>query len=99
MKILCYFAARQQEVTVLIGVSYQGRPVAGIIHQPFWGTDAVSRTIWAIKGLGVHGIEIVKSTISNSSSSFRECAASFHDIISIGNFRIGILIYYHVIMT
>uniref|UniRef100_A0A8R1TJF8 3'(2'),5'-bisphosphate nucleotidase 1 n=1 Tax=Onchocerca volvulus TaxID=6282 RepID=A0A8R1TJF8_ONCVO len=53
--------SRQQEVTVLIGVSYQGRPVAGIIHQPFWGTDAVSRTIWAIKGLGVHGIEIVKN--------------------------------------
>ncbi|VDP14051.1 unnamed protein product [Onchocerca flexuosa] len=46
--------SRQQEVTVLIGVSYQGRPIAGIIHQPFWGTDAIGRTIWAIKGVGVH---------------------------------------------
>ncbi|EFO23236.2 hypothetical protein LOAG_05255 [Loa loa] len=52
--------SRQQEVTVLIGVSCQGRPVAGVIHQPFWGTNAGGRTIWAIKGIGVHGIEIVK---------------------------------------
>ncbi|VBB31869.1 unnamed protein product [Acanthocheilonema viteae] len=53
--------SRQQEVTVLIGVSYQGRPVAGVIHQPFWGINTVGRTIWAIKGMGVHGIEIIES--------------------------------------
>uniref|UniRef100_A0A0R3RZ49 3'(2'),5'-bisphosphate nucleotidase 1 n=1 Tax=Elaeophora elaphi TaxID=1147741 RepID=A0A0R3RZ49_9BILA len=53
--------SRQQEVTVLIGVSYQGRPVAGVIHQPFWGTDVTGRTVWTIKGMGVHGIEVVKS--------------------------------------
>ncbi|CAG9531578.1 unnamed protein product [Cercopithifilaria johnstoni] len=53
--------SRQQEVTVLIGVSYQGRPVAGVIHQPFWGSNARGRTVWAIKGMAVHGIEIIKS--------------------------------------
>ncbi|VDN06770.1 unnamed protein product [Thelazia callipaeda] len=53
--------SRQQEVTVLIGVSYQGRPIAGVIHQPFWGADATGRTIWAIEGMKVHGIEIAKN--------------------------------------
>lgn len=71
-------------MTVLIGVSYQGRPVAGVIHQPFWGANAIGRTIWAIKGMGVHGTEVVKSTISNS-SNLRECAAEFNGIISSGN--------------
>uniref|UniRef100_A0A915PPG0 Enoyl-[acyl-carrier-protein] reductase, mitochondrial n=1 Tax=Setaria digitata TaxID=48799 RepID=A0A915PPG0_9BILA len=72
--------SRQQEVTVLIGVSYHGRPIAGVIHQPFWGTNATGRTVWAIKGVGVHGIEIVKSnfqryavtTRSHSSPQIRD---------------------------
>jgi len=44
------------QVTVLIGIAFKGRPIAGVIHQPFYGKDG--RTIWAIDGLGVHGLEI-----------------------------------------
>lgn len=72
-------------MTVLIGVSYQGRPVAGVIHQPFWGTNAIGRTVWAIKGMGVYGMEVIKSATLNSSSSCRECVAKFSDLISAEN--------------
>ncbi|ETN70489.1 inositol monophosphatase family protein, partial [Necator americanus] len=47
-------AALLEQVTVLIGIAHRGRPVAGVIHQPYHG-DA-GRTIWAIQGCGVHGI-------------------------------------------
>ncbi|EYC05250.1 hypothetical protein Y032_0083g1664 [Ancylostoma ceylanicum] len=47
-------AALLEQVTVLIGIAYHGRPVAGVIHQPYH--DGVGRTIWAIRGCGVHGI-------------------------------------------
>ncbi|VDM48510.1 unnamed protein product [Toxocara canis] len=49
-----------QQVTVLIGIGYKGRAVAGVIHQPYWGEKQVGRTIWAIVGAGAHGIDIVK---------------------------------------
>jgi len=49
-------------VTVLIGVSAGGRPVAGVVHQPFYGMDTSSpgRTAWAVSDLGVFGIEVAK---------------------------------------
>ncbi|RCN41893.1 inositol monophosphatase family protein [Ancylostoma caninum] len=47
-------AALLEQVTVLIGIAYHGRPVAGVIHQPYHG--GAGRTIWAIRGCGVHGI-------------------------------------------
>ncbi|XP_001630227.2 3'(2'),5'-bisphosphate nucleotidase 1 [Nematostella vectensis] len=49
--------------TVLIGVSYEGRPVAGVIHQPFFGHNSSSdlsklgRTLWGINGLGAFGFK------------------------------------------
>ncbi|KJH46336.1 inositol monophosphatase family protein [Dictyocaulus viviparus] len=43
-----------EQITVLIGVAHRGRAVAGVIHQPYYGDNG--RTIWAIKGCGVHGI-------------------------------------------
>ncbi|KAM3719379.1 3'(2'),5'-bisphosphate nucleotidase [Dirofilaria immitis] len=74
----------QQEVTVLIGVSYQGRPVAGIIHQPFWGTNAIGRTIWAIKGIGVHGIETVKNNSQRYAVTTRSHSTPrIHDTLNI----------------
>ena len=46
-------------VTTLIGISVQGVPVAGVIHQPFFkmaaGNDEVGRTIWGMVGVGVFG--------------------------------------------
>ncbi|VDK42745.1 unnamed protein product [Anisakis simplex] len=49
-----------QQVTVLIGISYKGRSVAGVIHQPYWGEKQGGRTIWGIVGVGTHGIDIVR---------------------------------------
>nr|CDJ85481.1 Inositol monophosphatase domain containing protein [Haemonchus contortus] len=47
-------AALLEQVTVLIGIACHGRPIAGIIHQPYHKNTG--RTIWAIKGCGIHGI-------------------------------------------
>lgn len=43
-----------EEVTVLIGMSVDGEPVGGIIHQPFCARG--SGMIWGLQGLGVHGL-------------------------------------------
>lgn len=46
-----------EEVTVLIGISYKGRPIAGVINQPYFerSNDDEFRDgiVWAIVGLGV----------------------------------------------
>ncbi|PAV90496.1 hypothetical protein WR25_27149 [Diploscapter pachys] len=44
-----------QQVTILIGIAHKGRPIAGVIHQPYYKENG--RTIWAIQGCGVHGIK------------------------------------------
>uniref|UniRef100_F1KW65 3'(2'),5'-bisphosphate nucleotidase 1 n=1 Tax=Ascaris suum TaxID=6253 RepID=F1KW65_ASCSU len=69
-----------QQVTVLIGISYKGRSVAGVIHQPYWGENQIGRTIWAIVGAGAYGIDIVRekservvvTTRSHSSTTVAE---------------------------
>ena len=49
-------------MTVLIGVAVAGKPVAGVIHQPFYGTTLghpphkQGRTVWGMLGLGVRGL-------------------------------------------
>lgn len=50
-----------QHITVLIGVSYKGKAIAGVIHQPYFGENQSGRTIWGIVGLGTYGIEIVQN--------------------------------------
>lgn len=42
-------------VTVLIGISVDGTPVAGVIHQPFNNDKGPGRTVWGMVGLGVFG--------------------------------------------
>lgn len=42
-------------MTVLIGISVDGVPVAGVIHQPFNVDKGPGRTIWGMTGLGVFG--------------------------------------------
>ena len=67
-------------VTVLIGICVSGRPVAGVIHQPYYNyksnKDTTGRTIWSLQGLGAFGISkpetvpdglIVATTRSHSS--------------------------------
>ena len=46
-----------QQVTVLIGIAYQGRAVAGIVHQPYY-SGSNGRTLWGIVGVGAYGLEI-----------------------------------------
>ncbi|XP_068618882.1 3'(2'),5'-bisphosphate nucleotidase 1 isoform X2 [Battus philenor] len=49
-----------EHVTVLIGISVNERPVAGVIHQPYYknligGEKKIGRTIWGLQGVGVGG--------------------------------------------
>uniref|UniRef100_A0A1I7Z4R5 3'(2'),5'-bisphosphate nucleotidase 1 n=1 Tax=Steinernema glaseri TaxID=37863 RepID=A0A1I7Z4R5_9BILA len=47
-----------QQVTVLIGIAYKGRSIAGVVHQPYYG-NGQGRTMWAIVGVGTFGIPII----------------------------------------
>lgn len=47
------------EVTVLIGVSWKGKPIAGVMNQPFYKSAATNepilgRYLWGIVGLGAY---------------------------------------------
>ncbi|XP_019850537.1 PREDICTED: 3'(2'),5'-bisphosphate nucleotidase 1-like [Amphimedon queenslandica] len=48
-----------EHVTVLIGISYNERPVGGVIHQPFYGPTG--RTVWGLVGGAVKGMTPVAS--------------------------------------
>jgi 3'(2'), 5'-bisphosphate nucleotidase len=48
-------------VTTLIGISLRGRPIAGIIHEPFRptgaeGTERLGHTTWGVVGVGNFGV-------------------------------------------
>lgn len=51
-----------EHVTVLIGISVNEKPVAGVIHQPYFksiGDDKkLGRTIWGLQGAGVGGFTL-----------------------------------------
>ncbi|XP_070590491.1 3'(2'),5'-bisphosphate nucleotidase 1 [Erythrolamprus reginae] len=77
-------------VTVLIGIAYQGKAIAGVINQPYYnyeaGTNAVlGRTIWGILGLGAFGFQlkevpagqhIITTTRSHSSKIVNDCISA-----------------------
>ncbi|XP_026742911.1 3'(2'),5'-bisphosphate nucleotidase 1-like isoform X1 [Trichoplusia ni] len=49
-----------EHVTVLIGISVNDKPVAGVIHQPYYktmldGEKIMGRTIWGLQEVGVGG--------------------------------------------
>ncbi|XP_045776717.1 3'(2'),5'-bisphosphate nucleotidase 1 isoform X2 [Maniola jurtina] len=49
-----------EHVTVLIGISVNEKPVAGVIHQPYFktlvdGEKKIGRTIWGLQEVGVGG--------------------------------------------
>ncbi|CAL8090685.1 unnamed protein product [Calicophoron daubneyi] len=49
-----------EQVTVLIGIAVKGKPVAGVIAQPFYHprtcSEPTTRTIWGLDGLGIFGL-------------------------------------------
>ncbi|XP_006115635.1 3'(2'),5'-bisphosphate nucleotidase 1 isoform X1 [Pelodiscus sinensis] len=79
-------------VTVLIGIAYEGKAIAGVINQPFYnyeaGADAVlGRTIWGVLGLGAFGFQlkevpagkhIITTTRSHSSKLVNDCISAMH---------------------
>lgn len=52
-----------EHVTVLIGISVNEKPVAGVIHQPYYkslvgGEKKIGRTIWGLQEVGVGGFTV-----------------------------------------
>ncbi|CAL8317196.1 unnamed protein product [Merluccius merluccius] len=87
-------------VTVLIGIAYEGKAIAGIVNQPFYnyqvgaGAD-LGRTMWGVLGLGTFGIEvkevpderrIVTTTRSHSNKVVTDCVDAMepHEVIRVG---------------
>uniref|UniRef100_A0A8B9LQ33 3'(2'),5'-bisphosphate nucleotidase 1 n=1 Tax=Astyanax mexicanus TaxID=7994 RepID=A0A8B9LQ33_ASTMX len=87
-------------VTVLIGIAYKGKAIAGVINQPFYnyqmGADAtLGRTLWGILGLGAFGFQlqdvpegkrIVTTTRSHSNKLVIDTVQAMepHDVIRVG---------------
>ncbi|XP_056150016.1 3'(2'),5'-bisphosphate nucleotidase 1 isoform X1 [Lampris incognitus] len=87
-------------VTVLIGIAYGGKAIAGVINQPFYnyqlGAKAdLGRTIWGMLGLGAFGFQlqevpgdrrIVTTTRSHSNKLVTDCVDAMepHEVIRVG---------------
>lgn len=80
-------------VTVLIGISLNGKPVAGVIHQPFYGYEnetqgsKLGRTMWGVRGLGSFGFThippppgrcVITTTRSHSSGLVMEAVEAMN---------------------
>ncbi|CAM5102700.1 unnamed protein product [Eretmochelys imbricata] len=87
-------------VTVLIGIAYEGKAIAGVINQPFYnyeaGADAVlGRTIWGVLGLGAFGFQlkevpagkhIITTTRSHSNKLVNDCISAMNpdNVVRVG---------------
>lgn len=87
-------------VTVLIGIAYGGKAIAGVINQPFYnyqlGPGAkLGRTIWGMPGLGAFGFQlqevpgdrrIVTTTRSHSNKVVMDCVDAMepHEVVRVG---------------
>ncbi|XP_010293696.1 PREDICTED: 3'(2'),5'-bisphosphate nucleotidase 1 isoform X2 [Phaethon lepturus] len=87
-------------VTVLIGIAYGGKAIAGVINQPYYnyeaGADAVlGRTIWGVLGIGAFGFQlteapagkrIIITTRSHSSTLVNDCISALNpdSVIRVG---------------
>uniref|UniRef100_A0A8C8Z3U8 3'(2'),5'-bisphosphate nucleotidase 1 n=1 Tax=Prolemur simus TaxID=1328070 RepID=A0A8C8Z3U8_PROSS len=95
-----FFIGLLDNVTVLIGIAYEGKAIAGIINQPYYnyqaGPDAVlGRTIWGILGLGAFGFQlkevpagkhIITTTRSHNSKLVTDCVTAMNpdDVLRVG---------------
>ncbi|RZC42604.1 3'(2'),5'-bisphosphate nucleotidase 1 [Asbolus verrucosus] len=87
-----------EHVTVLVGLSVKGRPIAGVIHQPYYdykSGNSLGRTIWGLVGMGVGGFNpqnppsgklIVTTTRSHSDNTVQKALDSLNpdEIIRVG---------------
>uniref|UniRef100_A0A5F8GCB6 3'(2'),5'-bisphosphate nucleotidase 1 n=1 Tax=Monodelphis domestica TaxID=13616 RepID=A0A5F8GCB6_MONDO len=87
-------------VTVLIGIAYEGKAIAGVINQPYYnyqeGKDAVlGRTIWGVLGLGAFGFQlnevpdgkhIITTTRSHSNKLVNDCISAMNpdEVLRVG---------------
>ncbi|XP_033504413.1 3'(2'),5'-bisphosphate nucleotidase 1 isoform X1 [Epinephelus lanceolatus] len=87
-------------VTVLIGIAYGGKAIAGVINQPFYnyqlGAGAtLGRTMWGMLGLGAFGFQlqevpgdkrIVTTTRSHSNKLVMDCVDAMepHEVLKVG---------------
>ncbi|KAM4529784.1 3'(2'),5'-bisphosphate nucleotidase 1 isoform 2-T2 [Fundulus diaphanus] len=87
-------------VTVLIGIAYGGRAIAGVINQPFYNYQlgaeaALGRTMWGMLGLGAFGFQlqevpadrrVVTTTRSHSNKTVTDCVNAMepHEVIRVG---------------
>ncbi|XP_026197115.1 3'(2'),5'-bisphosphate nucleotidase 1 isoform X1 [Anabas testudineus] len=87
-------------VTVLIGIAYGGKAIAGVINQPFYnyqlGEGAnLGRTMWGMLGLGAFGFQlqevpgdrrIITTTRSHSNKLVIDCVDAMepHEVIRVG---------------
>lgn len=79
-------------VTVLIGIAYGGKAIAGVINQPYYNYEAganavLGRTIWGVLGMGAFGFQlteapagkhIIVTTRSHSSALVNECITALN---------------------
>uniref|UniRef100_A0A8C3C2M5 3'(2'),5'-bisphosphate nucleotidase 1 n=1 Tax=Cairina moschata TaxID=8855 RepID=A0A8C3C2M5_CAIMO len=87
-------------VTVLIGIAYGGKAIAGVINQPYYNYEAganaaLGRTIWGVLGLGAFGFQlteapagkhIIVTTRSHSSALVNDCISAMNpdSVIRVG---------------
>ncbi|CAG0887977.1 unnamed protein product [Cyprideis torosa] len=82
----------EDAVTVLIGIAVEGRPVAGVIHQPF--PESKSRTIWALGDI-TNAAPISLSppdrgfTVVSSSGHFNQTLQKYADATGANIIRAG----------
>ncbi|KAM4601031.1 3'(2'),5'-bisphosphate nucleotidase 1 isoform 1-T2 [Polymixia lowei] len=87
-------------VTVLIGIAYGGKAIAGVINQPFYnyklgaGAD-LGRTMWGMLGVGAFGFQlqevpgerrVVTTTRSHSNKLVTDCVDAMepHEVVRVG---------------
>ncbi|XP_032804042.1 3'(2'),5'-bisphosphate nucleotidase 1 isoform X2 [Petromyzon marinus] len=87
-------------VTVLIGIAYKGKAIAGVINQPFFNYQAgegatLGRTVWGLLGLGAFGYvpasvpagkRVITTTRSHSNPVVSACVDAMEptDVLRVG---------------
>lgn len=85
-----------EHVTILVGIAYNGSPIAGVIHQPFLKLgEKFGRTLWGIPRIGYGGFtlaapskdkKVITTTRSHSNARVEAVLESMKpdDIIRVG---------------